>query len=65
MQLLKPGATFAAGRYEVVRMISAGGMGVVYEVLHKDTRRKRALKVMLPQVALDDDLRARFTREGS
>ncbi|MBL9023443.1 MAG: serine/threonine protein kinase, partial [Myxococcales bacterium] len=64
MQLLKPGTLFAGGRYEIVRTISAGGMGVVYEALHRDTRRHRALKVMLPQALLDDDLRARFSREG-
>ncbi|MEJ7731824.1 MAG: serine/threonine-protein kinase [Polyangiaceae bacterium] len=63
MQLLKPGATFG-GRYEVVRVLSTGGMGVVYEVLHRDTQRHRAMKVMLPQMMLDDDMRARFKREG-
>src|SRR5207253_416896 len=30
----------------------------------RDTKRHRALKLMLPQLLLDDDMRARFTREG-
>ena len=64
MQLLEPGADFGGGRYRIVRVLSAGGMGVVYEVLQRDTKRHRALKLMLPQLLLDDDMRARFTREG-
>jgi len=64
MQLLEAGADFAGGRYQIVRVLSAGGMGVVYEVVHRDTLRHRALKLMLPQLLLDDDMRARFTREG-
>jgi serine/threonine-protein kinase len=51
-------------RYRVVRRISAGGMGVVYEVVDVRTDSPRALKVMLPGVLEDDDLRARFEREA-
>jgi serine/threonine-protein kinase len=58
------GATFH-GRYEVLRCIRAGGMGAVYEVLHLETRRRRALKVMLPSLVSDPDLRARFEREAT
>ena len=61
--MLKAGTTFA-GRYSVVRIISAGGMGVVYEVVHNDTQRRRALKVMLPSALADDDMRQRFRREA-
>jgi serine/threonine protein kinase len=64
MMLLQPGAEFA-GRYEIVRVLSTGGMGVVYEVLHRDTQRKRALKLMLPSLLADDDMRARFAREAT
>lgn len=63
MHLLQAGTVFG-GRYEIVRSLSTGGMGAVYEVLHKDTRRKRAMKVMLPHVLANDDMRARFKREG-
>ena len=37
------------GRYQIVRCIKAGGMGAVYECIHLTTRKRRALKVMLPQ----------------
>jgi len=63
LDVLKAGTTFA-GRYSVVRIISAGGMGVVYEVVHNDTQRRRALKVMLPSALADDDMRQRFRREA-
>ncbi len=53
-----------AGRYRVVRCIAAGGMGAVYEVLHVETDRRRALKVMLPMLVASADLRERFQREA-
>jgi serine/threonine-protein kinase len=64
VQLLVPGATLA-GRYEVVRCIKAGGMGAVYEVLDRETRRRRAVKTMLPSFVSDPDLRARFRLEAT
>ena len=63
MMVLKPGTVFAQ-HYEVVRVLSAGGMGVVYEVLHRDTKRRRALKIMLPHVVTDPDMRKRFALEA-
>jgi serine/threonine protein kinase len=60
---LQPEAVFA-GRYRVLRRIAAGGMGAVYEVLHIETDRRRALKVMLPEVFHSDDLRRRFKQEA-
>ncbi|NUP10804.1 MAG: serine/threonine protein kinase [Polyangiaceae bacterium] len=63
MEALKPGTSFA-GPYEIVRTINAGGMGVVYEVIHTETRRRRAMKVMLPSTLADDDMRDRFRREA-
>jgi serine/threonine protein kinase len=53
-----------AGRYRVVRCIAAGGMGAVYEVLHVETERRRALKVILPMLVASADLRERFQREA-
>ena len=52
------------GRYEVVRCISAGGMGAVYEVVHLETKRRRALKVMLPSIVRDAGMRGRFRQEA-
>src|SRR3954447_18211671 len=62
--LLAPASTFH-GRYEVVRCIRAGGMGAVYEVIHQETRRRHALKVMLPSIVADPELRARFKLEAT
>src|SRR4051812_45324189 len=56
--------TIFAGRYRVIRCIAAGGMGAVYEVLHLETERRRALKVMLPQMLQSAELRDRFKREA-
>ncbi|HVY28804.1 MAG TPA: serine/threonine-protein kinase [Polyangiaceae bacterium] len=53
-----------AGRYQVLRRIAGGGMGAVYEVLHIETNRRRALKVMLPELTASPMLRERFQREA-
>lgn len=60
---LSNGAVFG-GRYKVERLIKAGGMGAVYEVSHIETLGQLALKVMLPQVVSNADLRARFQLEA-
>jgi serine/threonine-protein kinase len=38
-------------------------MGAVYEVIHAETRRRAALKVMLPSIVANADMRARFKLE--
>jgi eukaryotic-like serine/threonine-protein kinase len=53
------------GRYQIVRCIKAGGMGAVYEVIHLETRRRRALKVMLPSMVASPEMRARFKLEAT
>jgi serine/threonine-protein kinase len=40
-------------------------MGAVYEVLHVETKRRRALKVMLPSLVSDAEMRARFALEAT
>ncbi len=62
-QLLKRGDVFQ-GRYRVESCLGEGGMGVVYEVVHTETHRRSALKIMLPAVVRDAELRARFKREA-
>src|SRR5690349_14744713 len=57
------GAVFA-DRYRVVRCIAAGGMAAVYEVFDARTERKRALKVLLPSLVKDPEVRMRFRREA-
>jgi serine/threonine-protein kinase len=62
LQQLREGDSFA-GRYRVVRLIRAGGMGAVYEVEDASTRRRRALKIMHPSLVQSADSVARFQRE--
>jgi serine/threonine-protein kinase len=60
---LQDGSIFA-GRFRVIGPIANGGMGAVYEVVHLETERRRALKVMHPHVIHSDDLRERFKLEA-
>jgi serine/threonine-protein kinase len=60
---LEEGTAFA-GRYRVVRCVAAGGMGAVYEVIHLETNRRRALKVMHPHIFQSEEMRGRFKLEA-
>ncbi len=60
---LAPGQQFA-GRYAIVRLLKAGGMGAVFEATHLATHRRVALKVMRPELVVDKEERARFVREA-
>lgn len=51
------------GRYTVVRLLGAGGMGLVYEATQDAPRRAVALKLMRPGLVSADLLR-RFEREA-
>jgi serine/threonine-protein kinase len=50
-------------KYRLERLIGAGGMGAVYEAVHRNGLRV-AVKLLHPQPGIDADLRARFLREG-
>ena len=50
------------GPYRVVRLIGQGGMGVVYETVHKELGSRAAVKV-LSRAAADAEARSRFRRE--
>src|SRR5262245_56820111 len=49
--------------YQLVREIHRGGQGIVYQALHKGTRRKVAIKVMKEGPFVSAKERVRFERE--
>jgi serine/threonine-protein kinase len=51
------------GDYEIVGLLGAGGMGRVYKVRNTISDRIDALKVLLPNLADDQELADRFMRE--
>lgn len=50
-------------RYDVIREIGRGGMGVVYLARQKSLGRQVAIKVLPPNYFEDDTMRQRFRRE--
>jgi serine/threonine protein kinase len=53
-----------AGKYRVLRLLGAGGMGAVYEVEHLTLRRRSALKMLLPRMAQNEEVNRRFEEEA-
>jgi len=60
--MLEPGAIL--DKYRILAPIAAGGMGVVYKAEHVHLRRTVAIKVLLPNYALDERTRTRFAQEA-
>jgi hypothetical protein len=52
------------GQYEIRRWIGAGGMGDVYEAVHKGLGRTVAIKTLQRRFLEDETIVARFLREG-
>jgi serine/threonine protein kinase len=52
------------GKYQIVREIGRGAMGVVYEALHLALGRKVAVKTLLEGMTTDAHLGERFQREA-
>lgn len=52
------------GRYKVLKLLGAGGMGSVYLAEHEDLRRRVALKVLHASIAAQPALVARFLNEA-
>jgi serine/threonine protein kinase len=52
------------GRYEVERLIGAGGMGVVFKAFDSELNRPVAIKVLAPHLAGSGAARQRFSREA-
>ncbi|MCZ7684895.1 MAG: serine/threonine protein kinase [Sandaracinaceae bacterium] len=52
------------GRYRVLGLLGDGGMGSVYEAEHVALGKRVALKVIHPELVLDEEALARFEREA-
>ncbi|MBZ5624377.1 MAG: protein kinase [Acidobacteriia bacterium] len=52
-----------SGRYRIVRFLSRGGMGEVYEAEDLELKERVALKTLLPAIAADTRMIARFKQE--
>ena len=59
-----PGVGETFGGYTIESVLGRGGMGTVFLATHERLARKVALKVIAPQLAHDEDFRARFHRES-
>ncbi|MCB9595198.1 MAG: serine/threonine protein kinase [Sandaracinaceae bacterium] len=56
--------TTVAGKYDLDRILGAGGMGVVFAAHHKWTNRKVALKLLRYEAANSPEVVRRFLREA-
>jgi predicted Ser/Thr protein kinase len=59
-----PGVGETFGGYTIESLLGRGGMGAVYLATHERLARQVALKVISPELAHDQDFRARFLRES-
>ncbi len=59
---IEVGTTFA-GRYHVIEELGGGGMGKVYKVVDKEINEKIALKILKPEISLDEKIIERFRNE--
>jgi serine/threonine-protein kinase len=57
------GTTIADGKYEIIRVLGKGGMGVVYQARQPAMDRMVALKLIRPEAVTSADAVARFHRE--
>ena len=56
--------TIIAGKYEVLSVIGGGAMGLVYKARHTLMKRVVAVKVLRPNMALDETTVSRFQKES-
>jgi len=53
-----------AETYQLVRKLGAGGMGAVYEARHVRLQSSFAIKLLHPQLSINEEVLARFHREA-
>ena len=59
---LTTGSTFA-GRYQVIEELGHGGMGRVYKAFDTEIKEKIALKLLKPEIGIDEEMIERFRNE--
>jgi serine/threonine-protein kinase len=52
------------GKYQIVRILGEGGMGVVFEAKHLKLHQRVAVKMLLPEMLAHDVIVTRFEREA-
>jgi serine/threonine-protein kinase len=55
--------TVLRGKYRIDRVLGVGGMAVVYKATHRN-QAEFAVKMLHPELSLQEDIRTRFLREG-
>jgi len=53
------------GKYQIVQRLGSGGMGSVYEAVHRDISKPVALKTLAARLASEPAAQARFLREAA
>jgi serine/threonine protein kinase len=53
------------GKYQIVQRLGSGGMGSVYEAIHRDISKPVALKTLAARLASEPNAQARFLREAA
>src|SRR5262249_14306334 len=52
------------GNYRLLEVLGQGGMSVVYKAQHRVTEQEVAIKILPPDLAVYDDVKARFVEEA-
>ncbi|HEY2120120.1 MAG TPA: tetratricopeptide repeat protein [Candidatus Acidoferrum sp.] len=55
--------TMLGTRYEIMQLLGEGGMGAVYKAMDREVERMVALKIIRPELAVREDILARFKQE--
>jgi serine/threonine protein kinase/tetratricopeptide (TPR) repeat protein len=59
---LRTGSSFA-GRYQIIEELGKGGMGRVYKAFDTEIKEKIALKLLKPEISIDEEMIERFRNE--